>query len=322
MKLLFIFLDGVGLGEDNPAINPLARFPLPNLEEILDGHKLIANGHSTGKEEEFYLVNTRRASLLALDACLGVEGIPQSATGQASLMTGKNVPAWLGIHEGPKATPPIIELIHQGTLFTQLQQHGKAGVLINAFPPRYFEAIEAGYRIPGVIALSARQAGIQLKTMHDLYEGRAISADFTAEGWRSVLGFTETPILDRIQAGNRLIDLTESSDMTIFEYWLTDVAGHHQDMQSAQTILEMLDAVIGSLLSCWDDENNLILLTSDHGNLEDLNTRHHTRHDVPLLLIGSVTLREMFIKQVQLSCNSRIKPDLTDIAPAILNFLR
>ena len=49
------------------------------------------------------------------------------------------------------------------------------------------------------------------------------------------------------------------------------------------SLLETLDTVFGSLLSTWDYENGLILLTSDHGNLEDLSTRRHTRNDVPLL---------------------------------------
>ncbi|MFZ2098368.1 MAG: alkaline phosphatase family protein [Anaerolineales bacterium] len=321
MRLLFIFLDGIGLGESNPAINPLAGPALHNLEKILDGHKLIADDHFAGVEEDFCLVNTQRASLLALDACLGVEGIPQSATGQASLMTGKNVSAWLGRHEGPKPTPPIIALIQNGTLFSKLQQQNKAATLLNAFPPRYFETVEAGYRIPGVIALSARQAGVRLKTLNDLNEGKAISADFTAEGWRSSLGFTETPVLSKIQAAERLFTLTGNSDLAIFEYWLTDVAGHHQDMQLAHSILETIDAVLGSLLNSWDDDNNLILITSDHGNFEDLSTRHHTRNDVPLLLIGASELRERFIQQLRLTVGSRHKPDLTDIAPAIINFL-
>ncbi len=55
------------------------------------------------------------------------------------------------------------------------------------------KSIDSGYRIPGVIALSANQAGIQLKTLEDLIEGNAISADFTAEGWHGHLGYINTP---------------------------------------------------------------------------------------------------------------------------------
>jgi hypothetical protein len=321
VNLLFIFLDGVGLGVDNREINPFARALMPNLEELLGGHKIIANGFVPDKGSDSCIVNNERASLLALDACLGIDGLPQSATGQASLFMGKNVPAWLGHHEGPKPTPPIMDLINHGTLLTQLHQQGRAVTLSNAYPPRYFESIESDYRIPGVIALSVHQAGIHLNTIKDLYEGNAISADFTAEGWRDHLGFPDTLILTRSQAGERLSILADKSNLTIFEYWLTDIAGHHQDMRSACTLLEMLDTVMGGLLNSWDDEKGLILLTSDHGNIEDLSTRHHTRNSVPLLLIGSHELRESFIDQLDLTHTSRSTLDLTDIAPAILNFI-
>jgi 2,3-bisphosphoglycerate-independent phosphoglycerate mutase len=321
MKLLFIFLDGVGLGEDKPEINPLAGRFMPHLEEILEGHKLIADGNFRAIAEENCLVNTHWASLLALDACLGIDGLPQSASGQASLLTGKNVSALLGIHEGPKPTPPIIELLKDGTVFTHLQRQGKQASLLNAFPPRYFEAIESGYRIPGVIALSLRLAGIPLKTLEDLVAGEAISADFTAQGWRNNLGLKDIPILDGIQAGDRIKQLSESTDLAVFEYWLTDIAGHHQDMQSAQSILETLDTVIESLMTFREDDDKLIMLTSDHGNLEDLNTRHHTRYDVPLLLLGPAELRKRFIQNINQSQGSRLKPDLTDVAPAILDFI-
>jgi 2,3-bisphosphoglycerate-independent phosphoglycerate mutase len=321
MKLLFIFLDGVGLGEDKPEINPLASRFMPHLEEILEGHKLIADGNFRAIAEENCLVNTQWASLLALDACLGIDGLPQSASGQASLLTGKNVSALLGIHEGPKPTPPIIELLKDGTVFTHLQRQGKQASLLNAFPPRYFEAIDSGYRLPGVIALSLRLAGIPLKTLEDLVAGEAISADFTAQGWRNNLGLKDIPILDGIQAGDRIKQLSESTDLAVFEYWLTDIAGHHQDMHAAQSILETLDTVIDSLVTFREDNDKLIMLTSDHGNLEELSTRHHTRNDVPLLLIGPAELRKRFMQNINRSQGSRLKPDLTDVAPAILDFI-
>jgi 2,3-bisphosphoglycerate-independent phosphoglycerate mutase len=92
-------------------------------------------------------------------------------------------------------------------------------------------------------------------------------------------------------------------------------------MQAAQSILKTLDTVIGSLVTSWVGEEKLLLLTSDHGNLEDLGTRHHTRYDVPLLLIGSAKPRERFIQYIKRSQGSRLKPDLTDVAPAILDLL-
>ncbi len=321
MNVLFIFLDGVGLGEDNPSINPFARADMPQMASILGGHKITADGYHPTEIPALRLFDTGRASLLALDACLGVEGIPQSATGQASLVTGINVPKRIGYHEGPKPTPPIIEIIKFGTLFTELQKKGRSVSLVNAYPPRYFESIDGGYRLPGVFAMSARQAGVHLKTKDDLYMGDAISVDFTGEGWRSQLGFQDTPLLTPCEAGERLNELARQTNLTIFEYWLSDVAGHHRDMETAQRLLNLLDTVLGSLFSCWKDDEGVIIVTSDHGNLEDLSTRRHTLNEVPLLIVGSVKLREKFIQKMSQRRAERSKFDLTDLAPAILDFI-
>jgi 2,3-bisphosphoglycerate-independent phosphoglycerate mutase len=320
MKLLFIFLDGVGLGPDDPQVNPLARASLPYLKVLLDGQKLVADGHFTDAQPDHNMINTSQASLLPLDACLSVEGVPQSATGQAALFTGENISLKLGYHQGPKPDSTVVHWLQQGTLLTHLRNQKKTASLLNAFPPRYFSAIEAGYRLPGVIALSTMQAGIPLKTMQDLFAGQALSADFTAEGWHSTLGFTDTPMLTYSQAGARLALLAHQYDLTIFEYWLTDIAGHHQDMQAACTIMEAIDEVLGSLLNSWDGEG-LILLTSDHGNMEDLSTRHHTLNDVPLLLIGCQEQRDKFTSFLESASPSNSRLDLTAVAPAILDFM-
>jgi 2,3-bisphosphoglycerate-independent phosphoglycerate mutase len=321
LKILFLFLDGIGLGEDNPDKNPFSRSSMPVLESILQGHKITIQDHLAGMDHDGFLLDTKWASLFPLDACLGIDGLPQSATGQAALMTGINVPGWLGFHEGPKPTPPIVDLIKKGTVISQLNAQNRSTTLINAFPARYFQTIGSGYRIPGVIALSTQLARIPLKTEADLYNGEAISADFTAEGWRSHLGYLDAPVLTFHQAGERISKLAVNHDLTIFEYWLTDIAGHHQDMDSAISLLEAFDQVLGGVINSWDHANGLILLTSDHGNMEDLTTRRHTRNDVPLLLIGKEALRRKFIHLMKLSQQSRLRFDLTDIAPAMLNFL-
>jgi 2,3-bisphosphoglycerate-independent phosphoglycerate mutase len=93
VRCFFFFLDGVGLGADDPATNPLSATEMPNLQALLSGQKLVA---ASAPNE------SSQATLLALDACLGVPGLPQSATGQASLLTGINVPAKIGYHYGPK----------------------------------------------------------------------------------------------------------------------------------------------------------------------------------------------------------------------------
>ena len=321
MKFLFIFIDGVGLGKDDPEVNPFVKALVPNLDSLLEGKKLTAYADPNGRHAKNRLINTQRASLLALDACLGIDGMPQSASGQASLLTGKNVSKILGFHDGPKPNPRIMEILKKGTLFSHIHHNGTKAVFVNAYPPRYFKSIETGYKLPGVIALAASYAGMPLKTMEDLNRGEAISADFTAQGWHDRLGLLDTPILNTTQAGQRLLALSTGFDLAFFEYWITDVAGHQQDMQAACDIVENFDSVLGSLFNSWNDENGLILITSDHGNLEDLSTRKHTRNDVPLLLIGSPGLRDQFIDEMNEMSKSDEFFDLTVVSPAITHLL-
>ena len=174
-----------------------------------------------------------------------------------------------------------------------------------------FNAIDSGKRLPGAVAMAARIAGIPLKTTTDLFNGEALSADFTAQGWRKHLKYQDTPVLSAEQAGCRLTELTENYDFTFFEYWLSDYAGHKRNMDAAQELLSAFDQVLGGLLSTWDDEKGLILITSDHGNLEDLTIRNHTRNLVPAIIVGSPELRQKFPHNLK---------DLADVYPAILQF--
>jgi hypothetical protein len=306
MRLLFVFLDGVGLGPGNPASNPFAATPMPNLEDLLGGKKLTHETVQTGS------IETARATLLGLDACLGVHGFPQSATGQAVLLTGKNVPAEIGYHYGPKPNPAVAEWIQAGNLFTHLKEANKSAALLNAYPEGYFDGIESGRRLYSAIPLAVTHAGFALKTEQDYYAGQALAADFTGQGWRTHLKRPDAPTLLPEAAGQRLAELAMGYDFSLFEYWLTDYAGHKQDLPQAASLLETFDQVLGGLLRAWDDRAGLILITSDHGNLEDLTTRRHTDHPVPGLLIGAPENRRAFAHGLH---------DLTGITPHILDFL-
>jgi 2,3-bisphosphoglycerate-independent phosphoglycerate mutase len=172
--------------------------------------------------------------------------------------------------------------------------------------------IESGRRLYSAIPLAVTSAGLPLRTREDLVAGQAISADFTGQGWRDRLGLTATPLLTLEGAGARLAALARDSDFSFFEYWPSDYAGHGQDMAAACELLETFDRVLGSLLAAWDDNEGLILITSDHGNLENLSVRGHTANKVPLLLIGEAAARRRFVTGAS---------DLTHVAPATLRVL-
>ena len=302
MRVLFLFLDGIGLGENNQGINPFANARMPNLNALLDGRSLF-------KDSAPYV--GEHATLLAIDPAVGVDGLPQSATGQAILLTGKNISAELGYHYGPKPNPEVAAYLNNGTLFSRFAEAGRKSALLNAYPPRYFHGIDSGKRLYSSIPLAVTNAGLELFKQEDLFAGRALSADFTGDGWRSMLGFPDAPVMDARQAGRKLVSLAMEYEFSLFEYWASDYAGHKQQMETAVGLMETFDGVLGGLVETWGD-NGLILVTSDHGNMEDLSTRKHTNAHVPALVIGEKAVREEF---------TRGMTDLTHVAPAILRLL-
>ena len=299
-KVLFIFMDGIGLGLDDPETNPLARADMPFVQSLLGGQRLTASAAPFESDT---------VTLLALDAGLGVEGRPQSATGQAVLLTGINIPAELGCHYGPKPNAAIREFLKDGrNLFSWLRANDKTSALLNAFPPRYFSAIQSGKRIYSSIPQAVINAGISLFSHEDFFAGQALSADFTGLGWREMLGFPDAPLRSPLDAGVHLAELASGYDFSMFEYWSSDYAGHKQDMDWALRQMEIFDEVLKGLVGTWNLDEGLILVTSDHGNMEDLSTRRHTDAQVPGLVIGSRPDRDAFTAGLT---------DLTHIAPRI-----
>lgn len=295
-----LFVDGIGLGQDDGEINPLVAADMPALRALLNGRALTANAAPFEGET---------ATLLAVDAAMGVPGTPQSASGQAALLTGKNVPKLIGEHYGPKPNPLITEIIEASNLFQEIVQRGGHAALLNAYPPQYFQSIESGRRLYSAIPLAARAAGIELMTAEDLQAGEAFSVDFTGEGWAAQSEFPPAPVYPPHQAGLRLAEVSSQYDLTWFDYWISDYAGHKREMDQALDLLASFDKVLEGLQEAWESRQDLFVLTSDHGNLEDLRVRGHTENPVPALLLGPRSLRRSF---------SRDLKDLTDFAPAVL----
>jgi len=298
MRVLFIFLDGIGLGENNQGINPFANAKMPNLNNLLDGGSLF-------KESAPFI--GEHATLLAIDPRVGVDGLPQSATGQAMLLTGVNVSKEIGYHYGPKPNPEVAAHVKNGNLFSRFTEAGRKSTLLNAYPPRYFDGIDSGKRIYSSIPMAVTSAGLSLFKEDAMFAGTAMSADFTGEGWRTMLGFPDAPVMAPSDAGKKLVSLAMEYDFSFFEYWASDYAGHKQDMEWATNLMETFDGVLGGLLEVMNDEL-LVLVTSDHGNMEDMSTRRHTDADIPVLVIGEKNARDEFTRGMK---------EITDVASAI-----
>ena len=211
-----------------------------------------------------------------LAATLSHGGLPQSATGQTTLLTGLNGADIMGGHYGPWPGPTLKRTLTGGTLFSEVVASGGRAVFANAFPDGYFRAVAAGKQRVNVPVYAAQEAGIPLLTRADYDAGRAVSADLDG----SYLG-TPQPLGE---AGAQLARLSGNADLTFFDFWLSDSAGHRWTFADAVALVEKLDGFLAGLVSALGEVT--LLLTSDHGNLEDKTTRSHTRNPVPLLAAG------------------------------------
>jgi len=297
--VLFIFLDGIGLGADDPAVNPFAAAAMPLLDDLAGGRWL--RGRQPG--------GSVQASFVPTDPRMGIAGRPQSATGQAAILTGRNVPAEIGTHYGPRPNPDIRAILAEDNLFKQVVQRGGTAALINAYPPHFFEAVNRGKRLRSAIQQAVHEAGLSLFDDEALRQGEAMSPDWTGEGWRQELGYKDTPVFTPYEAGKHLAELARRRTFTFFSNWITDVLGHRGPFEQAVTMLEVFDGVMAGLLENWYDDG-LIVVSSDHGNMEDLSTRKHTENDVPTLIIGPG--HEAFAEGLV---------DLAGLAPRILQAL-
>lgn len=292
-----LFLDGVGLGVADAGVNPFVTAVLPHLSSLFGAEWYLADQSP---------ILTERASLIPTDANLGVDGRPQSATGQAAILTGRNVPQLIGRHYGPRPNPAVRQVVEAGNLFQEVVAAGGEAALLTPYPQSFFEAIDSGKRLLSSVPLAATSAGLALMTAADLKNGRAISPDFTAQGWREQLGYTDIPLLTLPAAGERLAHLARQYHFSFFEHWPTDIRGHRGSLEEAVTHLETIDVVLGGLLAAWEDEKGLLIITSDHGNIENKTHGKHTRNHVPTILVGK--------NHAQLAPHIH---DLTDIVTAV-----
>jgi len=277
-RVIFLFLDGVGLGPDDPTTNPLAVAAYPTLAHLLDGQKPVAANAP---------LTTEKASLVPTDANLGIAGRPQSATGQATILTGVNLPAALGEHYGPRPDSRVRALLQRGTIFTTLHALGLHPFFCNAYPTGYFDVINRGRRLLSAIPYAATVAGQALPTAHTLRGGHALAADFTNEGWRDSMGDHDIPVYTPAAAGAQLWQIAQPYHFLFFEHWQSDLLGHRGDLAGAVANFQRFDGFLGGLLAAADLRETLIIVAADHGNVEECDHGKHTTNPALTLLIGA-----------------------------------
>jgi hypothetical protein len=300
VAVIFLFVDGVGAGRRDPEVNPLARgdFLLSRFEDG-SGAPLPGEGQAT-----------------LADACLGVAGRPQSATGQSTILSGENAPAALGQHLLGFPNARLRSWLEPRSIFRALAGEGRTAAFANAYPVAHLHALglpaDGTPELPMELVRRRARAsattvafaagGGRFRTWGEAREGRALTHDITgarANGYGAGI-----PPRTPEEAAEILLDLARGHDLTLFEHFETDEAGHARSMDRALDALHRVDRFARALVRGLRPGDALVV-ASDHGNVEDLSTRNHTLGKVPVLGFGAAAGRVHAVR------------DLTGIAPLL-----
>ena len=282
MKFIFLFIDGVGLRE--PATdNPITPEVCPALCRLFARHAV------------------------PIDACLAVDGLPQSATGQATMFTGVNAPVFMGRHCEGFPGPSLRKKIEEGNLFLSLKKRGKRVCFADAYLVE--DAAElAARRFKSVTTVMALTTPEVIATADDLADDQAVMQDLTRETIQD--RYPDIPVISSEDAAAHLFALARVNDFTLYEFFQTDVAGHSMDYARACEVLRLYDRFLAALLRYVEAAGLTLVMTSDHGNIESMDEQGHTRNPVPFVVFGP---KEAEIRAAVKS--------LVDVTPAILRFI-
>lgn len=306
MRVFLFFIDGVGLGPDDAAVNPLLTARMPALRSLLGGQPLCAGRTFTPPPG---------VAVAVTDPTLGVPGLPQSATGQTTIFTGQNASQAIGRHLNAYPTARLKAILNEHSIFKRTVERGLTATFLNAFRPEFWEWVAAGqpqdkdrrYR-PSASTVAALAAGIgTFRNFDQLRAGEAVGFDIDHH-LLIQRGYDVEPV-EPEEAGRRAARVAARHHFTLYEHFLTDMAGHAQEMGEAVKTLERVDCFLAGVLEELP-EDHLLIITSDHGNIEDLSVKTHTMNPVATILRGP--------RAEELA--GRIR-SLTDIAPTILSVL-
>lgn len=295
MSVFFLFIDGIGVGSKG-SHNPL------------HSNKWVAFSYFTRCDGVHDDCDERaEGSVLykKLDANLNVEGLPQSGTGQVSLFSGVNASKMIGKHFGPYPYSKTKPILQERSLFHQVKELGKSPHFLNAYPDIFFRKSEKRDRWTST-TLMAKSAGITLNGIEEIKKEKALTAEITQTAWRDLLGI-DVPEIAPEDASARVLESLKIHDLVLYEYYLTDKAGHERSHEKAGKVLGDLNRFIIAIVNNLDEQDTIVI-TSDHGNLEDLSIKTHTRNPVPLFVKGAT---EPFIDAAS----------ILDVTPAIIKVL-
>ncbi|NUN07829.1 MAG: alkaline phosphatase family protein [Ignavibacteriaceae bacterium] len=298
-RLIFLFVDGFGAGKNDEVNNPFFIYRLNFFEKFFGGQPYEGNLPMVSVD--------KRILLKGIDARMEIEGLPQSGTGQTSILCGVNASEIVGQHFGPFPHTTLLPFLEKESIISDFLRAGKRVHFMNAYPQVFFDYINAGKKRLGAFAMSAMLNGLRLNGVDEVLAGDALTAEITGERWNIHLGY-KLPLITPEAAAERLLRKSAENDLLIYEYFLTDHIGHGRIKDEAEKLVRMFDRFITAIFTGFNDADTTVFMCSDHGNFEDLSVKSHTLN--PALMIAAGKHKE--------ELSARIK-SLPDIKPALTN---
>jgi bisphosphoglycerate-independent phosphoglycerate mutase (AlkP superfamily) len=141
----------------------------------------------------------------------------------------------------------------------------------------------------------------------DILAGRSIFQEYSNR-WLNQKGL-QLPEFTPEKAAEILYNSAQHYDFLLYEYFQTDIFAHRRGFDDQLQLIKNLNTLMGKLISLLDPAKDTLLVTSDHGNIEDSTQKNHTCNPVPLIVWGYQ--------------GDRLRDGIdaiTDVTPAILRF--
>lgn len=293
-----IFIDGVGIGEKDYEFNPFFKYGFKIFNEVFK---------DTPHKQNAYLEKDGMF-IFPTDARLGVEGLPQSGTGQVSIFCGINAPKFVGKHFGPFPYSTTIPIIKGQNILKTYKDLGKTPYFINAYPKVFFDYLKSGKTRLSTTSLSCRLTGLKLNSVTELRQCKALTAEITNERWNRKLKY-QLRVISPETAARRLLRIAGKQDFTLYEFFHTDHLGHGRIADEFESIYNNLDRFLFTVLAELKKNEITLVICSDHGNFEDISIKTHTMNPALTITAGK--------NAKQLADNIK---DLTDIKPSIIKY--
>lgn len=142
---------------------------------------------------------------------------------------------------------------------------------------------------------AARRAGLPLARLDDVRRGRALTSSLTHELEADFdLGFFgEAPLPERSpEDGARILaTLGREHGLVFYKFQMPDLVSHTARVELARGVFATIERFLGALLEAVDPDETLVVVTSDHGHLEQVGFTHgHPKSKVPTWVFGAGAL--------------------------------